>query len=273
MVRAMVRCAWIALLAVTVAACGSVDDNRPLDAQYVTAAVLAPTCGAAECHSTFTQAGPGTTPYVFDTLVGMRRTIVDNGLVILDSNQFDPSDPAGAALIAWLTKTDPFQLGIGRMPYDAPMPNEDIHFLEDWIQRPGHGDLRRLDVQRVARVLDARRHVQDPERRVDGNVRDDDVHGAGEGRAVQPEIVRRDGVHQQDALPVRRGLERHHDAEGVRRRLRGGSVPVKRLVLALIVARGRRWRRPHGARVSAVPAQPRSDVHRRATSLPRAAAC
>lgn len=133
MVRAMARCVWIAL-AVTVAACGSVDDNRPLDAQYVTAAVLAPTCGAAECHSTFTQAGPGTTPYVFDTLVGMRRTIVENGLVVLDSNQFDPAAPAGAALITWLTKTDPFQLGIGRMPYDAPMPNEDIHFLEDWIQ-------------------------------------------------------------------------------------------------------------------------------------------
>lgn len=135
MVRAMVRCVWIAL-AVTVAACGSVDDNRPLDAQYVTAAVLGPTCGAAECHSTFTQAGPGTTPYVFDTLVGMRKTIIDNGLIILDSNQFDPADPAGAALIAWVTKTDPFNLGIGRMPYDAPMPNEDIHFLEDWIQGP-----------------------------------------------------------------------------------------------------------------------------------------
>jgi len=135
MVRAMVRCVLIAL-AVTVAACGSLDDNRPPDAQYLTAAILAPTCGAAECHSTFAQEGPTGNGYVFDTLVGMRKTVVDNGLVVLDSNQFDPSAPEGSTLIAWLTKTDPFGLGIGRMPYDAPMPNEDIHFIESWIRGP-----------------------------------------------------------------------------------------------------------------------------------------
>lgn len=137
MVRAMARCVWIALsLAVTVAGCGTVEDNRPLDAQYLTAAILAPTCGAAECHSTFAQAGPAGNGYVFDTLVGMRKTIVDNGLVVLDSNQFDPAAPEGSVLIAWLTKTDPLGLGIGRMPYDAPMPNEDIHFIESWIRGP-----------------------------------------------------------------------------------------------------------------------------------------
>ena len=135
MVRRMARFVWIAL-AVAVTACGSVDDNRPLDAQYVTAAILAPTCGAAECHSTFTQAGHNGVAYVFDTLVGMRRTMVVNGLISLDSNQFDPAAPEGSTLIAWLTKTDPLGLGIGRMPFDAPMPNEDIHFIEDWIRGP-----------------------------------------------------------------------------------------------------------------------------------------
>jgi hypothetical protein len=133
MVRDMARCVSIAL-AVTVAACGSIDDNRPPDGQYITAAILAPTCGAAECHSTFAQEGPVGNGYVFDTLVGMRKTIVENGLVVLDSNQFDPSAPEGSALIAWLTKTDPLNLGIGRMPFDAPMPNEDIHLIEKWIR-------------------------------------------------------------------------------------------------------------------------------------------
>jgi hypothetical protein len=114
---------------VLVGACGTTDDNRPLDAEYVTAAVLAPTCGAAQCHSTWEQHKGD----VFDTLVGMRRSIVDNGLVSLDSLQFDPADPASSALITWVTKTDPLGLGIGRMPFDAPMPNEDIHFLEHWI--------------------------------------------------------------------------------------------------------------------------------------------
>jgi hypothetical protein len=129
MVRAMVRC-WY--LVVVLAACGTTTDNRPLDAQYITEAILAPTCGAANCHSTFAQNRGD----VFDTLEGMRRSIVDNGLVTLDSTQFDPADPPSAQLIQWVTKIDPLNLGIGRMPFDAPMPNEDIYQLERWITGP-----------------------------------------------------------------------------------------------------------------------------------------
>src|SRR5262249_44491629 len=125
----MVRFCWLAFVLV---GCGTTDDNRPLDAQYVTAAVLAPTCGGATCHSTWAQNRGD----VFDTLEGMRRSIVDNALVSLDSLQFDPADPQSSALITWVTKTDPFGLGIGRMPYDAPMPNGDVHFLERWIVGP-----------------------------------------------------------------------------------------------------------------------------------------
>ncbi len=132
MVRAMARLLWTAVCAVVVAcgvACGTEDDNRPPDAQYVTAAILAPACGTAECHSTFSQAKG----YVFDTLVGMRKTIVEQQLVILDTRKFDPAAPQDAALIHWVTDTDPFDLGYGRMPQDSPLPNEDIHFLEHWI--------------------------------------------------------------------------------------------------------------------------------------------
>ncbi len=132
MVRAMARLAWLAL--VCTAACGQLDDNRSpdVDAQYITAAILAPTCGSAQCHSTFTQKHNE----VFDTLEGMRAAMVNQGLVVLGSSQFDPAAPEASTLIAWLTKTDPFNLGIGRMPLDAPMPNQDIHLLEDWIRGP-----------------------------------------------------------------------------------------------------------------------------------------
>ena len=128
----MARRVWIAVYASVAAvfsACGTTDDNRPPEAQYVTAAILAPACGAAECHSTFAQ----TNGYVFDTLVGMRKTIVDQGLVKLDSSQFDPAAPQRSNLIAWLTEIDPLGKGKGRMPQDAPLPDEDIHFIEQWI--------------------------------------------------------------------------------------------------------------------------------------------
>ena len=125
----MVRCVWLALL---IAACGVDDDREYQDGRYITEAILAPTCGRAECHSTFV----GAKGDVFDTLVGMRRSIVDNGLVELDSVQFDPADPSNAALIQWVTKTDPFGLGIGRMPYDSIMPNSDVELLKKWITGP-----------------------------------------------------------------------------------------------------------------------------------------
>lgn len=131
----MARIAWTAL--VFASACGSIDDNRPLDATYLTEAVIAPACGTAECHSTFTQKKG----LVFDTLVGMRAAMLSDGLISLDSTQFDPAAPEGSSLITWLTTTDPFAKGTGRMPLDAPLPNEDIHFIERWIQ----GVPQRLD--------------------------------------------------------------------------------------------------------------------------------
>jgi hypothetical protein len=122
-------------LLLVVAACGTNNDDRPLTVEYVTEAVLAPTCGAAPCHSTFKQSRGD----VFDTVEAVRRSLVDNGLIAFESRSYDPDAPENSGLITWVTKTDPFNRGIGRMPYDAPMPNEDIKYLEKWIraQAPG----------------------------------------------------------------------------------------------------------------------------------------
>ena len=119
---------WV-LLAL-LASCGTDVDDRSLNAQYVTEAILAPTCGAAECHSTFAEQYG----YVFDTLAGARNTIVGQRLVAIDSTQFDPIDPDSSILILWLTSNDPLNLGIGRMPLDAVMPFEDISLLKEWIR-------------------------------------------------------------------------------------------------------------------------------------------
>ncbi len=123
----------LAYLAVALAACGV--DNRPKTVNYVTEAVLAPACGAAQCHSTFGQNGND----IFDTVIGARASLVDNGLISFDSGQYDPGNPTGATLIHWLTDTDPFMAGIGRMPYDAPLPAEDLRFLEDFIAAKAPG--------------------------------------------------------------------------------------------------------------------------------------
>ncbi len=114
-------------LALVLAACGV--DNRAKTVEYVTESILAPTCGAAQCHSTFA----GNIGDIFDTVKGARASLVNTGLISFDSAQYDPANPANANLIIWITQTDPFSLGVGRMPYDAPMPAEDVRFLEEWI--------------------------------------------------------------------------------------------------------------------------------------------
>jgi hypothetical protein len=110
-------------------------DNRPKTVEYVTEAIFQPTCGAAQCHSTFA----GNDHDVFDTVIGVRSSLVNNGLVELDVSRNDRDDPSSANLIIWITQIDPFGLGIGRMPYDAPMPAADVELLENWIQAGARG--------------------------------------------------------------------------------------------------------------------------------------
>lgn len=109
--------------------------ERPLDVKYLTVQIFEPTCGAAQCHSTFKQSATN----VFDTLDGVRSSLVNNGLVRTDPLKYDPDAPADADLIHWITDTDPFNAGKGRMPYDAPMPNHDVELLLDWIKAKAPG--------------------------------------------------------------------------------------------------------------------------------------
>jgi hypothetical protein len=134
----MSRLVWPALVAAlsAICACGSSDDDRPRDAQYITDTILAPQCGGAECHSTFAQSNG----IVLDTYEGMRTTMVYGGLhgnlLSFASDQYDPSAPQLSSLITWLTQIDPFMYGVGRMPLDEAMPNADIDLLEAWISGP-----------------------------------------------------------------------------------------------------------------------------------------
>jgi hypothetical protein len=129
----MVRLALV--LALASAACGTTKDDRPRTIEYVSQAVLAPNCGDAQCHSTFRQSRGD----IFDTVAGTRASLVDNGLILFDSVQYDPATPADADLIHWITQIDPDGLGIGRMPYDHPLPNEDVSFLEEYIREGAPG--------------------------------------------------------------------------------------------------------------------------------------
>jgi hypothetical protein len=113
-----------------------VPEYRPLELDYLTQSIFAPTCGSTQCHSSFKQAGGN----VFDTPEGVRATLVNDALVRTDPAQYDPEDAKNADLIHWITETVPFGTeGNRRMPLDAPMPNRDVKLLIEWIEHKAPG--------------------------------------------------------------------------------------------------------------------------------------
>lgn len=112
-----------------------VPDYRPLELPYLTQQIFQPSCGVTQCHSSFKQANE----VVLDTPEHTRETLVRAGLVRFDADKNDLLAPSKADLIVWITETDPFSAGIGRMPNDAPLPNRDVKLLIEWIGKGAPG--------------------------------------------------------------------------------------------------------------------------------------
>lgn len=112
MVRAMFRAAVAATL--LLAACAQTDNDRPRTIQYITEAILQPSCAQDVCHSSFTRAKG----YAFDTVAAARASL---------KPVVDKQAPEASILYVVLTRT------IKRMPYDAPLPQKDIDLIFEWL--------------------------------------------------------------------------------------------------------------------------------------------
>ena len=141
--------------ALGVAACGELRDEgayctnaelkrgdpkcgRPLEVEYLTAAIFAPSCGQAQCHSKFRQAGNR----IFDNPDDVRKTLLspEGGTPLLQftSDAYDPDREPGEVsnLIAWMLPLNQVNAAVGRMPFDAPLPERDLDLLKVWIRNP-----------------------------------------------------------------------------------------------------------------------------------------
>lgn len=118
--------------ALLVGACG-VTDDRPANLEYITNAILAPTCAMAQCHSAFKRAEGDQ----FDTVEATRLSIVANNLV---DPLAGPLDPTQTFLIQSVTVgTRNREQETIRMPYDAPMPDADVQLIIKWISEGAKG--------------------------------------------------------------------------------------------------------------------------------------
>ena len=103
-----------ALLAAALAAgCGTTDD-RPATLEVVSLEILAPTCGAVQCHSTTTQLEG----LAFDTLDAARESLRRLGV----------RAGRGGELLE-VIQAD----GEEQMPPDMPMFEQDVALIQKWI--------------------------------------------------------------------------------------------------------------------------------------------
>ncbi|MGE3763951.1 MAG: hypothetical protein AB7L94_16930 [Kofleriaceae bacterium] len=118
----------VVVAAALLGACGVDTDDRPATLEYITAAILAPNCGNAQCHSSFRRVDD----YAFDTIEETRITLTTyQGLVV-------PSEPNESVLYQVLVSPGG-ENQAPRMPYDQPIPNRDVELIYHWIDEGAEG--------------------------------------------------------------------------------------------------------------------------------------
>jgi hypothetical protein len=110
-------------LAILVAACAEDDYERPPTVEYITEAILIPSCAPAQCHSTFAQAEG----FSFSTVDESRHAVID--LVAGAVEDFNVGTAENAELYQVLVRR------VDRMPFDQPLANADIALIREFIER------------------------------------------------------------------------------------------------------------------------------------------
>ena len=104
------------LAIVWLAACGTTDD-RPATVEVVALEILAPSCGAVQCHSTTTRLEG----LAFDTLDEAKASL----------RELDVRAGRGGELLEVIDEQE--------MPPDAPMFDNDIALIKKWIAAGANG--------------------------------------------------------------------------------------------------------------------------------------
>lgn len=104
------------VLAILLAGCGTADD-RPPTVEVVALEILAPSCGAVQCHSTTTRLEG----LAFDTLEEAKAAM----------RELDVRAGFGGALLEVIDDQE--------MPPDSPMFDNDIALIKEWIDNGAVG--------------------------------------------------------------------------------------------------------------------------------------
>lgn len=136
----MQRLLLLAVIAAQASACAEVEctgeggatvcenDDRPKTLEYVTATVLRPSCGVAQCHSSYAYAYE----LRLDTVEHVQEAVTQYGIVL-------EGDAEASQLFNVLIRETAEDGSFPRMPYDKPLSNPDIALIRDWINAGADG--------------------------------------------------------------------------------------------------------------------------------------
>ena len=102
------------LLALLSACAGTSPDPRPATIEYISEAILVPSCGRAACHASGTNAKG----YTFDTVAASKRSLIGH---------------TGTLIEVISTETGKI------MPPDGPIPEADIALIQTWFDNGAMG--------------------------------------------------------------------------------------------------------------------------------------
>jgi hypothetical protein len=125
------------LCALLIAGCNlqtETQDDRPATFEFITQAILKPSCGNAECHS----AMKAVKQDVFDSVEGARKTFtVTHTDLVVTCEQLVPPQPSpcdAAVVKSYLyTVIQDKDIEGDRMPLDQALSNKDQELIERWI--------------------------------------------------------------------------------------------------------------------------------------------
>lgn len=101
------------------AGCATDTDERPQTADYIAAAILAPSCGRSTCHTSIAKLGG----YVFDNVADAKaslRRLVKPG---------EPESQQRLLRVMGAAGNTPEEI----MPPEAPLPEADLDLIRAWI--------------------------------------------------------------------------------------------------------------------------------------------
>jgi hypothetical protein len=114
----------VAVAAAAVIGCGGTTDDRPPQWSFISPAITEPSCATVNCHSAIAQKA------------GVDLHNRDAGYATLVGRGFtNPSAPDGSPVILLMHAQ-----GSVRMPPDAPLPEDDIRLIRNWIAAGAQND-------------------------------------------------------------------------------------------------------------------------------------